>query len=301
VAKKDRDARRDTQRALAAMRREQQQRRQRLVVFGSVVGLVLVVLVALIVVRVVGGGRTSGGSAATELAPGSVAHAVSAVPGSVLDSVGVGAVSTLPKVIASNQPALTSDGKPLVVYLGAEYCPFCAAERWAMVVALSRFGSFSNLGATHSASGDVYPNTATLSFHGATYTSNYLVFQGVEMQSNERSGNSYATLDTPTAAQQKLLQTYNAPPYVSADAAGAIPFIDFGNRYLISGSSYGPQVLAGMSGEQIATALSDPVSPVAMSVDGAANAITTVLCKLTAGQPSEVCASKAVTSFQGKL
>ncbi len=53
------------------------------------------------------------------------------------------------------------------------------------------------------------------------------------MQSNVRSGNSYAALDTPTAAQQQLLQTYNAPPYVSADSAGAIPFIDFGNRYLV--------------------------------------------------------------------
>jgi hypothetical protein len=301
MAKKSRNARRDTQRALAAMRREQQQRRQRLVLFGSAVGLVLVVLVVLIVVRVVGGGLSTGGSAPSELAPSSVAQAVTAVPGSVLDAVGVGTVSTSPKVITGNQPALTSDGKPLVVYLGAEYCPYCAAERWAMVVALSRFGSFSNLGATHSASGDVYPNTATLSFHGATYTSNYLEFQGVEMQSNQRSGDSYATLDTPTAAQQKLLQTYNAPPYVSADAAGAIPFIDFGNRYLISGSSYGPQLLAGMSANQIATALSDPVSPVAMAVDGTANAITAVLCKLTGGQPAEVCASKAVTSFQGKL
>ncbi len=33
------------------------------------------------------------------------------------------------------QPALTSGGKPQIVYMGAEYCPYCAAERWAMVVA----------------------------------------------------------------------------------------------------------------------------------------------------------------------
>jgi hypothetical protein len=170
-----------------------------------------------------------------------------------------------------------------------------------MVVALFRFGSFTNLGATHSASEDIYPNTATLSFHGATYSSNYLDFQGVETQTNQRSGNTYTTLDTPTAAQAQLAQKYNAPPYVSSAAAGAIPFVDFGNRYLISGASYGPQILAGMSSEQIASALSDPTNPVAVAVDGTANAITAVLCKLTNGRPGSVCTSKAVTAFQGKL
>jgi hypothetical protein len=60
-----------------------------------------------------------------------------------------------------------------VLYAGAEYCPFCAAERWALATALSRFGTFTNLGTTASAGGQEYaPNTATLSFHGATYTSN---------------------------------------------------------------------------------------------------------------------------------
>jgi thiol-disulfide isomerase/thioredoxin len=226
---------------------------------------------------------------------------VSSVPANTLDAVGAGTVSTLPVAITGNQPALTANGKPLVVYLGAEYCPYCAAERWAMVVALFRFGSFTNLGATHSASEDIYPNTATLSFHGATYSSNYLDFQGVETQTNQRSGNTYTTLDTPTVAQAQLAQKFNAPPYVSSAAAGAIPFVDFGNRYLISGASYGPQILAGLSSGQIASALSDPTNPVAMAVDGTANAITAVLCKLTNGQPASVCTSKAVTAFQGKL
>ena len=45
-------------------------------------------------------------------------------------------------------PALTADGKPEVLYVGAEYCPFCAAERWPVVVALSRFGTWSGLSAT---------------------------------------------------------------------------------------------------------------------------------------------------------
>ena len=36
--------------------------------------------------------------------------------------------------------------------MGAEYCPYCAAQRWAMIVALSRFGTFSGLTTVHSAS-----------------------------------------------------------------------------------------------------------------------------------------------------
>src|SRR5205823_15010475 len=36
-------------------------------------------------------------------------------------------------------------GKPEVLYIGAEYCPFCAAERWSLVYALARFGTFKGL------------------------------------------------------------------------------------------------------------------------------------------------------------
>src|SRR5438309_707950 len=42
-------------------------------------------------------------------------------------------------------PLLTFAGKTEVLYIGAEYCPYCAAERWSLVVALSKFGSFSGL------------------------------------------------------------------------------------------------------------------------------------------------------------
>ena len=65
--------------------------------------------------------------------------------------------------------------------MGAEYCPYCAAERWAMAVALSRFGTFSNLRLIHSSSADIYPNTPTLSFYKSSYTSKYVQFTPVEM------------------------------------------------------------------------------------------------------------------------
>ena len=60
--------------------------------------------------------------------------------------------------------------------------PYCATERWPLVVALSRFGTWNNLSASFSAPApEVNPNTATVSFHGATYSSQYVSFTGYEL------------------------------------------------------------------------------------------------------------------------
>ena len=74
---------------------------------------------------------------------------VTSVPAATLDQVGAGAVTGTPSRI-SGAP-LTSGGKPEMLYMGAEYCPYCAAERWSMIVALSRFGTFNGLTTTRSA------------------------------------------------------------------------------------------------------------------------------------------------------
>ena len=53
---------------------------------------------------------------------------------------------------------------------------------------------------------EVFPETPTLTFHGTTYTSQYLVFSSVETATNNPSVNGgYTPLDTPTAQQQRLL------------------------------------------------------------------------------------------------
>ena len=159
--------------------------------------------------------------------PAAVVHAVTTVPASTFNTVGYQHGVTAPAKIAGTP--IRQGGKPLVVYVGAEYCPYCAAERWAVVAALSRFGTFHDLGQTHSSSIDVYPNTATFSFHGASYSSPYVAFQGRETQSNVPQNGGYAPLDTLTPEQEALIGKYDAPPYVSAANAGSIPFIDFGS------------------------------------------------------------------------
>ena len=101
------------------------------------------------------------------------------IPASAYDKVDTSKVSSGPKKVTGSP--LTFDGKPGIFYSGAEYCPYCAAQRWPLVVALSRFGTWSNLSQTVSgASSGPFPETPTFSFYGSTYTSPYLAFQSVE-------------------------------------------------------------------------------------------------------------------------
>jgi hypothetical protein len=150
-----------------------------------------------------------------------------------------------------------------------------------------------------------------LSFYKSSYTSKYLVFNSVEMYSEQQAGNGYATLQKPTAAESALMSKYDAPPYVASSSTGAIPFVDIGNQYLISGSQYLPSALGttqsvspghfGLTWTQIANDVKNPSSPVAKGIDGAANSITAAICKITHNSDAAVCNSAAATAGAGSL
>lgn len=251
-------------------------------------------VVAAAAVTIVAAGLTHGTKPASKsaAAPGTVARAVRTVPASVFDEVGVPSSLVPPIRVAGQHPPLVSGKLPQVLYVGAEFCPFCAAERWAMAVALNRFGSFKGLGITESSTSDVYPGTKTLTFFGSHFTSPYLVFTPVETTTNQRQNGSYAPLQTPTAGQQRIMNEFDVAPYTTQ--AGGIPFIDFGNKIVVTGPSFSPQVLQGLSWQQIAAQLSDPTSRVAQSVDGSANLLTAAICEVTNGQPASVCDAPVV-------
>ncbi len=216
-----------------------------------------------------------------------VISSITSIAPSELDTVGTGSANNLIKKVSGT--ALTGpNGHPEVFYMGAEYCPYCAAERWPMIIALSRFGTFSGLKTTSSSSSDVYPNTPTFTFHGATYTSQYVDFVSVE--TTDRNQN---TLETPSAAQQALVNQY--------DTGGSIPFVDFGNRYAFNGAMYLPDVLSGMSWQAVADSLLQPSSQQAKPILGSANLITAAICKLTADQPATVCSSSTIQSIEKTL
>ena len=286
------------QRAAATRARAATERRRRLLLtVGVPLAVVALVVVAMVAVKLAtgAGGPKSGQHASA--APSRVTAPVTSVPAGVLDAVGVGTATQKPSRITA--PALTAGGKPRVLYIGAEYCPYCATERWAVVVALSRFGTFTGLGQTASAPSDVFPNTATLTFHGASYSSRYLSFSGKELQSNQVVAGQYTSLDTLSSSDAALYGKYDVPPYTKT--AGSIPFVDIGGRYVISGASYDPQLLQGKTQAQIAAALSDPNSSIAESVDGAANLITAALCELTNNRPARVCRSGGVLTASAAL
>jgi hypothetical protein len=295
--------------AQRAAERRTERRRRILIASGSIVAVVAIV-VAFIVIKAnnkPAASTSSNGPTGSSLA--SVVSNVTSVPASTLDKIGSGSgqVTSKPATI-SGGTALTANGKPEMLYMGAVYCPYCAAERWAMIVALSRFGTFSGLATTHSASvngageSEPYPNTPTWTFHNASFTSQYLTFTPVEMQTNipDKSTGTYTNLETPTKAQQALLNKYDVPPYVPSGSQGAIPFVDFGNKYLIAGASYNPQVLSGLSWATIASDLKNPDSQVAKSIGGTANYMTAAICKLTGNQPASACTS-AVQSLESSL
>jgi thiol-disulfide isomerase/thioredoxin len=294
----------------AAKRTEQ---RRRILIAGGSVLAVIIIIVAFIVIKANSSPSkpattTSSANGPTGSALASVVGKVTSVPASTLNTVGIGggAVSATPMTIKGNPAALTSGGKPEMLYMGAEYCPYCAAERWSMIVALSRFGTFSGLATVHSGikngagEAEPYPSTPTWTFVNANYTSKYLTFTPVEMQTNipDPSNGSYTNLQTPTAAQDALINKYDVAPYTSE--TGAIPFIDFGNKYLIIGASYNPGVLSGLSWSTIATDLHNPSSPVAQAVNGTANYITAAICKMTGNQPASACTS-VVQSLESKI
>ena len=296
-------SRREKIAAQQAAARRAEQRRWILIAVGSVF-VVIVIVVAFVAFSANKKTPTATStSSLTGTALASVVSKATSVPASTLDSVGNGGGAVTNKPITISGSALTSGGKPEMLYEGAEYCPYCAAERWAMVVALSRFGTFSGLATTHSSSSDIFPNTPTWTFLNAKYTSQYLTFSSLEQYTNIKDASSpsgYSPLQTPTAAQTALLAKYDNAPYVSSSDAGAIPFIDFGNKYMIVGASYNPQVLAGLSWSQVATDLSSASSPVAKAVDGTANYLTAAICKMTGNQPASACTS-TVQSLESGL
>lgn len=279
---------------LAEVQRLAEARRKAMIKTVSIVGGVLLLVVVLVVVKLVAGPAKA--ATATSPAPAALVASVTGVPAATLDAIGVGEVDTLPKATSGSPAVLKVDGKPLVFYMGAEYCPFCAAERWPMIVAMSRFGTFGNLSQTFSSSTDSYPNTPTFSFHGATYTSDYLTFQAAEVLTNQpASGGGYTALDKLTTAQQQVLDQYDPAP--AGQQGNPYPFVDLANQAVVAGASYDPALLAGKTQEQVAAALTDTSSPIAKAIIGSANALTIKLCTLTGGLPATVCTSAAVGAY----
>lgn len=272
--------------------------------WGLIVGALLIILavVGVIVYMSQQSGSSTGATATPTPASATVLDAVTHVSPSVLSAVGTGGQQKLLTSIrnSSPPPLVGPTGKPEFFYFGAEYCPYCAAQRWSMVVALSQFGTFSKLNQTTSSSTDVYPSTPTFTFYQSAYTSQYIDFVSVESTTNQSDGNGgYTTLQTPTAEQEQLLTKYDGPPYLSS--AGSIPFINVANQMVMQGANYSPQVLSNLSWDDIANDLSNPSSDVTKGIVGSANYLTAAICMSTNQKPASVCTAAPIPAIQQSL
>jgi hypothetical protein len=287
----------------ATARRAAEQRRKRNIFTAiAAVGGVVVLIAVVVVLKVAGGGSTPKGpaNAGTFALTPNLLSQVEDVPVSTLVAAAKSEPSgtTPAQVLPADTKVLMLDGKPEILYMGAEYCPFCAAERWAMVMALSKFGTFTNVKGTSSSSIDTNPSTPTFSFYGSTYKSPYISFVPVELQTNTYSASlgTYPTLQTPTAQQNALMAKWDVSPYTTEN--GSIPFMYMAGKYLVTGAQYDAAPISGKSFDDAVPYMTSGTNPTSRAVEAAAGYLVGEIVAITHDQPASV-ASQVPASLKG--
>lgn len=188
----------------------------------------------------------------------------------------------------NDQPLKRSSGKSLVYFMGAGFCPFCAAERWAIVNALSRFGKWEGLVEDKSADHDEkYLNVPTMNFAKASYTSQYVEFAGKEI-----SDRNFEPLQELDDKDYEILDVYN-PDQI-------IPFLLVDGRFMQVGAGYSPQLIENMSHEAVRAELNKPDSAIGKAMRAEIDNITALICHSIAGKgPS--CTEESVKSLVSKI
>lgn len=267
--------------------------RQRWPLVATVVSVLLVIAIFFVIAH----NASSGAAEIGKAAPDSILSKVTNVDQSVFEKVGKGTIAN-PFKISQGSPPInkTTDGRPIFLYVGADYCPYCAAERWSLVAALSRFGTFKDLTLMQSSATDVYPNTSTFSFDGVSYTSKYLDFQAVETA--DRTGQAKGKM---TSAQQAIFDKYDAPPYISSQYAGSIPFLSVGNQYIEISAGFIPDQMQGLTWQQIADKMNDPNNSITQNIVANANYITAAICLVNGSQPANICGATPIPAIMADM
>jgi hypothetical protein len=184
--------------------------------------------------------------------------------------------------------AATDAARPLVLYIGADFCPYCAVLRWPLAITLMRFGDLSGLRYTRSSARDVFPSTATFSFVDSKLDSRLIELQAVELQDREGK-----PLEKPSDAQRSV--------FLKLNPGGSIPFLYLGGKYVEVGSPFSPQPMQGLDWDQIVERLEQGGNAVWQDVIGDANVLTAAVCSLTNQQPSDVCAAPGIEAAAQRL
>jgi len=188
----------------------------------------------------------------------------------------------------SDQPIKQSSGKSLIFFMGAGFCPFCASERWAIVRALSKFGSWEGLIETTSADHDEkYLNIPTIDFSRAKYTSDHVDFVG-----RETADRNFEPLQELNQKDYDIIDTFN-PDQI-------IPFLLIDGQFMQVGSGYNPRLLEGINHTQVKSEVENPASPIGKAIRTEADNITALICKGIGGR-ADVCTTGEIKMMTQKI
>ncbi len=269
-----------------------QRSRASIYIWGAI-GLVIVIVGVIVGVSQTSSPTTKNIHYTPRPVSATVLHEITNVPLASYNAVGTGITGTIDApTVESSQKVLTKDGKPEIFGLFGEFCPYCAAERWAIITSLSRFGTFSGLRTMQSSPTDVYPKTQTFEFNTAKFTSPYITVELLELYGQDKSTGSHPVINTPTNQELSLIKKYDTTS--GTTRSGTIPFSDWGDKVIFSGASYNPDPLQGLSRTTIAASLKDPSNPITKLILGAANYMSAAVCYIDGGKPGSVCGSSGV-------
>jgi thiol-disulfide isomerase/thioredoxin len=220
--------------------------------------------------------------------PRKVVHEITSVSRPTLKSVGAGK----PHGRRNHAPGwakagkLTSHGKPELVYIIGEFCPYCAGESWSVAVALSRFGKFHGLTTLTSSAKHDPASIQTMSFRYSRFYSRYLSYDPIV---NE--GVNFKVIEK---VPPKIMRVWNryGPIY---------PFMDFGGKAILDLPSFDPTLLCKLTRKEIAADLNHPTNVIAQAIDGSANQLTAAICIMTKEKPNKVCRTKTISTIRHSL
>jgi Domain of unknown function (DUF929) len=259
---RDKQAERERQRALQRQaevtRRRSHQKQHWTRLAGG--GVAVIAMVAAVAFALHGYGKAG----TTRAVAASLGAPTSAVPSSPLGS------------FTKAGPIVRQDGKTQLLFVGALYCPHCAVERWAVIKALSQFGTFSHVQSTTNGSG-----VPTFDLTSSQYTSRYVAFDHKDIEDQ-----SYKQLQTLSPDENATFQRL--------DPSGGIPLVSVGG-YAMSGSPIDPGELSGQAFDTIQHALKRGSSLAATTdINAEANVLTGLICHADGMKPGTACNRPAI-------
>lgn len=188
----------------------------------------------------------------------------------------------------SDRPLQRASGKALVFFMGAGFCPFCAAERWAIVHALSHFGTWEGLAEDRSAGHDEkYLNVPTYNFARAKYASQYVEFVG-----RETADRNFEPLQELDEKDYEILDTFN-PDQI-------IPFLLIDGQFMQVGAGHSPQLIEGLEHSKVRSELDNAGSGIGKAINAEIDNIEALVCKSIGGK-AKICENEKVKGLAARI